>query len=211
MNKKIEDIIEKIKSNDIDVLRQSKEIIEERLINESERGKSAYARTNILIAFSGALSGLLLFFESRIPLINDGPLTLIYLIYFTTILFFLKAIYYSIKSVSIFQAYRMSPDTIYEIQEMSLLDSLRHEIALKIWEYYQMVPVNTHKLFWVNRGLRNLLFGIIFLIFLGFIVFLKNKSLLSFPNDFGYIGIIFILFALFCDYVLDRLGFWKFE
>lgn len=210
MNKEFKDITEKIKSEDIDVLCQSREIIDELLMNESERGKSVYTRTNILIAFSGALSGVLLFFESGISSITGGPLTLIYLVYFTAILFFLKAIIYSIKAIGISQSYGMSHDTIYEIQEMSLLDSLRHEIALKVWVHNKMIPHNTHKLFWVNGGLRNLLFGIISLLLLGSIIFLKDIALLSLPY-IEYIGIIFILFALSCDYLLDRMGFWKFE
>lgn len=210
MDEGIKDIIEKIKSEDIEILCQSKEIIDELLINESKRGKSVYTITNILIAFSGALSGVLLFFESGIPSIKEGPLTLIYLVYFTTLLFFLKAIVYSIKSIGISQTYEMSHDTIYEIQEMSLLDSLRHEIALKIWVFNKMIPHNTHKLFWVNGGLRNLLFGIISLLLLGSIVFFKDIPLLALPN-IEYIGIIFILFAISCDYLLNRLSFWKFE
>ncbi len=203
-----------VKSDNVDVLCQSREIIDELLTNESERGKSVYSRTSILIALSGAILAVLLFFEEKIPSVSTAPtapISIIYLVYFTIIIFILKAVYYSIKSIGISQFYCLSDDTIYEIQDKDILDSIRHEITEKIWVYNKMIPHNNHKLYYVNLGLRNLLFGISFIVSLGFMILLINKSILSFPDYFDCVGAILILFALFSDKILDRFSFWKFE
>jgi|GEM_PF-7025789 len=55
MTYKIKEILEKIKSNNKDVLDQSMKIIDEQSREELERAKSAITRVNALIALSGAV------------------------------------------------------------------------------------------------------------------------------------------------------------
>ncbi len=213
MNVKIKEIQEKIKSNNKDVLDQSMEIIDEHLRKEVERGKTAGTRVNTLITLSGAASAVILFFGKIIlNICTSNFLILIYFTYSVTILFLMKSIYYSIRSLKLTQVYRLSPEIIYDIQERDLNEALRYEITWKIWEYFQMIPVNTQRLFWFNRGQRNLLFSIIFFLFLGLLLLINEKVSVSIPNSIEYIlGGISILFVVFCDCILDRFGFWHFE
>lgn len=55
MTYKIKEILEKIKSNNKDVLDQSMKIIDEQWREELERAKSAITRVNALIALSGVV------------------------------------------------------------------------------------------------------------------------------------------------------------
>ncbi|MCK4636491.1 MAG: hypothetical protein KAT49_01275 [Methanomicrobia archaeon] len=212
MKHEIKKIQEKIKSNNRDILDQSRKIIDEFLIRETERGKSIVKRINILITLSGAISAVILFFGKIILDINNKNfLILIYFICFATILFLIKSIYFLIRSLRPTQMYVLSPELlIFDIQGKDYEKSLRYEITWKIWEYFQMQPVNTEKLIWLDRGQRNLLFSIISFLFWGLLL-LINKNVSNFiPNWIEYtLGGIFILFAFFCDYILDKFGFWN--
>ena len=213
MTYKIEKILEKIKSNDKDVLDQSIKIIDEQLREESERGKSVITRVNTLIALSGAVSAVAIFFGKTIlDMLGNNLLILIYLAYSSMLLLLIKSIYYSIRALSVAKGYRLTPKMIFDIQEKDPKKSLRYQIGWKIWEYYQMIPVNTQKLFWFNRGQRNLLFSIICFLCLGFLLFINKKISLPVPNAIQYIGgVIFIVFATLFDFIFEKLGLWHFE
>ena len=209
--KAIEEIKENITSKDKDLLNQSLNLINEHLKREAKRGDSAFQRVSMLLTLTGILSGIFIFFGKLVLIdLNGNLMILIYFIYALIIIFFFKTIYFSIKTIDLQHALELSPNTVYEIQSMKNNEALRYEIAEKMWEYDQMLPYNNKKLFNYSRGQRNLLFGMFFILILGLLFIINGKIQLDLNFQYA-ISIILIIFAIFCDKILEHFGFWEFN
>lgn len=205
-------ITRRITSNDENVLKRSLIMINELLENEVKRGESTIQRITILFTLGSLTSALVLFFgQYIINNIQSGNSVLIYLVY-ATILFFLgKTFYYLVKPLKVRVENRISPEIVCDIQDKDEIESLRHEIIYKIWEYYQRIGPNTENLFYFSRGERNLSYAFIFSFLLAALLLVNIKTNIIIPEWIEWIiGISFLLFALFCDFIMDKFGFWKF-
>jgi hypothetical protein len=96
---------------------------------------------------------------------------------------------------------------IYEFQKCSEIESLREELTWKIWEFWELIPVSTEKLFWLNRSQRNTVAALITYMFLGMILFLEMKLDISinFVPTYLLVSMLVVL-GLFIDPAMERLG-----
>lgn len=210
---KIKELQTKIKAKDKTILDQSVRILDEFLGREIERGESALRRVNTLIALSGAAAAVTLFFGSTITEISYGNLLIfIYLVFSSSVIFLVKTVVYSIRGLRPIQRYQLGPEIVCDIQDKDSEEALRYEAKWKMWEFFQMQPVNTQKLFWLHRAQRSLLFGAISFVAIGVLLFVDKNSPFCIPHLCQYLlGGILVAFSAICDPVLDRLGFWRFK
>jgi hypothetical protein len=209
----ISDIKNKLTSKDVAVLEQSLDYVNQRLSLERSRGERAEARASSLFTVAGILSGfVVVFLESfREGKIGQDVLTLI--IFGSSILLLAKTLLYSVIALWALKGNELNADLPFELQTLAVAESLREELAWKIWEYYELLIISNQRLFYVNRAQRNLICA--FLSFLclavsSFLIFYMhltiNNCVLIFSATFIVAGIVFL------DLIAEKLGkLWTFK
>jgi hypothetical protein len=155
----ISTIKEKLTSSDVDVLKQSLDYLNQRLALERSRSDRAETRATSLLVVGGILAGfVVVFIESfREGKLAEDVLTLI--LFSSSLLLLAKSLFYAVKALWALKGNELTADLPYDFQSLSPMESIKEELAWKIWEYYELLPVSNQRLFWVNRSQRNLLFA----------------------------------------------------
>lgn len=201
---------EKITSSNLDILKKSLEIIDEHLEKEKQRGASVEVRANILIPFITIGATVILRFSTSIGTVSNSITAFICFMYLMTIIFFIKSVYYLLASFQVIQHHRLTPKMVNDIQEFELIQALAYEVKWKIWEYNQLIPVQTKKLFYIYRAQQNLMLGVIGILLLALFQFLSQyiyyKSNIFIQIIFGIVG---IRLAFFSDAMIEKTSFWN--
>ncbi len=209
MTSSINEIRGKIKSNDEATLRHSLLLVSKCLEGEIERGKAAETRATAILA------GLVIFAGFTVPLVdtvksaNSVNFPFFCLTSIAFLLFLVKGIYYSIKTLGVVLRPRLEPDIIYEFHSSTFEDCLRNHISEIIWVYKKSIQPNTNKLFWLDRSQRNCIIAIsLYVVFVAEFFFLPEKFLTILPSYTIYILSAVVLFVfIFGDKLLER-SFW---
>jgi hypothetical protein len=208
---KIDEIRERISSGNREVLKQSLAFIVERISNERVRASKAETRAVATLAFSGVLSGIVVVKLPNILQYSDSDSWILaFVLYVTTIVFLLKSVVFSLQALGVFQGNEITPELIFELQDKSEIDALREEVVYKIWEYYQLLPIGTARLFRVNRAQRNILASIVAFLVLG-VVWLVSEEISLAVTEWFNIVVIFssILALLLLDFIVESWNsFW---
>jgi hypothetical protein len=199
-------------SRDLDVLQRSLYIINEHLELERTRGASAETRANILIPFITIGASVILGFSTSIGVLSSPIIVLIRVLYTTTIIFFAKSTFYTLASFRVVHHKRLTPQMVNDIQELELIDALAYEVKWKIWEYNQLIPVNTQKLYYIYRAQQNLMLAILSVLLLSLAQFISQY--ISCQSDCFHdiqflIGTLGIIFGVFSDPLIEKKSFWN--
>jgi hypothetical protein len=206
-------IKEKLIPANIEILRQSLEYINQRLALERSRSDRAETRASSLLTVSGILAGFaVVFIESfREGKVNEDILSLI--LFSSSILLLVKALFYSVRALWALKGNELNADLPYDLQTLSEEQSTREELAWKIWEYHEILPVSNQRLFWVNRSQRNLVFSFMTFLCLGVELFASGH--INFDlNTCCMISLVIILGIgiLFLDPIAEKFGgIWTFK
>jgi hypothetical protein len=205
---------EKITSNNREILQKSLETINEHLEKERRREETAERRANMLITFIGIGATIILALSKNFINSSFSINILVKVVFGTTLIFLTKSIFYTLKVFSVKQINRLTPELINDIQDLDLKEALAYEIKWKIWEYNQMIPVNTEKLFWVSRAIRNFILAIISALLLSSIIFIDRFITIEscwLITIQICLGIIIVLYSILVDYIFEKFSFWEFE
>ena len=213
MNKLAKEISDKINTKDKEVLLHCLVIINEHLNKENQRGISSTNKLNSMLTLMGVGSALLFFFGNFLFSNNEVQNDIMIKIFFLfAATFLIKSIYYSIKTMSVQKVNRLNPDLIFDIQNKNFIESIRYEIVWKIWEYKQLLPFHTSKLFLINRCQRNFFITVLIILIIATLLPFNIQQLSDIPLTFKYVSyVIFIFIFLFGDAIMDRLGFWHYQ
>ena len=203
MTSRINEILEKIKSSDEKILRHSLLIVSKCLEEEIERGHAAEKRATAILA------GLVIFAGFTVPLVDEVKLAcdVAFPFYSLTsiafLLFLLKGIYYSIKTLGIALRPRLKPDIIYKFDSFTFDDCLRDHISKIIYVYEESIQSNTNKLVWLDRSQRNCIIAVsLYVVFVAELFFLPEELLTILPSYTIYVLISVVFFVLIFN---DRL------
>lgn len=201
---KIDEIQEKLSSEKIEVLKQSLVFVTERISNERDRASKAETRAVATLAFSGVLSSIVVIRSPNIfQYSGSASWVLVFTLYVTTIVFLLKSAVFSFQALGVLKRNEVTPDLIFELQEKTEVDALREEVAYKIWEYYQLLPIGTTRLFRVNRSQRNILAAIVTFSLLGIIWGISEKTDLAVTE---WLNILVVSISLLGVLLLDTVA-----
>ena len=152
----ISEIKNKLTSSNKEVLRQSLEYVNQRLAIERSRSDRAETRGSSLLTVGGILAGFaVVFIESfREWKVAENVLSLI--LFSSSLLLLAKALLYSVRALWALRGNELNANLPFDVQLMSTEESMREELAWKIWEYSELLPVSNQRLVWVNRSQRNL-------------------------------------------------------
>lgn len=205
----MDEIREKITSNDPAVLRQSLDFVRLRASLEAERGRNAETRATAMLAVLGLLAGLIVpLIESIIKVTGDGKWFL-FATFLASLLFLVKGLIYAIRVFGIAKRYRLKPETVYDFQPLSPEDSLREEITASLWEYNMISPPNTEKLFWLHRCQRNGLIAILFFILFGLSrIAIHEQWIAPTPGSSIFLAVICLIAVFAADKVAEARGIW---
>ena len=208
---KAEDIRSKITSENLSILKRSLLFVDDRLALLRERGKQAETRATAMLAVSSILAGFVVHFGKTLEKLKLSNSVLFAALYLAVIFFIIKSIYYSIKTLWVLKGNELNTDLVFELQDFSESEAVRHELTWKIWEYWQCIPLTNEKLFWLNRSQRNTVAALITYMFLGMVLYLKMKLGFSSYWIVNGLAVVFLVsFVLFIDIAMESLGkVWK--
>lgn len=206
--KTIQEIKNRLHSNDINVLKLCEVFINSKLESEHLRGESAERRANILIGTMGAASAFLVFLAKNSFSTKTGEL--ITLIYCLAALWLARSLWYSMRSIRTQSRYKITSDIVFEVQEKPEIEALRTILASKVWELEKTIQPNTERLFYVQRGQRALITFVGLILLLGLVS--SFKKYLEFGHDSClalFIACMAILFWAFGDRLLEKTSIWN--
>lgn len=209
----IAEIEQRITSEDPDVLRECLRFIDDRLAKEEDRARTAENRGTAMLALIGAAVAFLVYIADELPLnVDHGGVVLPLVTFAATILFLSKSTYYAIRTLGVLVQYRVTAESVFEVQSLPLVQALRSELTGKIWECQMAVVPNTSRLYRLQRCQRSLMFAIFFLMAIGATFLLDGAWLRSVePCASIVVGSLSILLLAGADPVLERLGIWQFR
>jgi hypothetical protein len=208
--KSIKDIRELLSTKDINVIRKCQEFVDERAHLERMRGESAERRANIILSTLGASSAFLVFMAS--DLLGDPVRVgwLVIILYAASALWISRSVWYCIKSIRTQSRYRVTEESIFEVQNKKEIDVIKDLLSGKIWELQHSIQPNTERLFYVQRAQRALIVFVGILLLLGVVVVTRNylsiqpsSCVLFFISAFG------VFFWFFGDYFFEKSGIWN--
>lgn len=208
--KSIESIRELLSTNDIEVVQKCQEFIDDRAELERMRGESAERRANIILSTLGASSAFLVFMASNLLGDPDKAEWLVIILYAASALWISRSVWYCIKSIRTQSRYRVTEESIFEVQDKSEIDAAKDFLSGKIWELQRSVQPNSERLFYVQRAQRALIVFVGSLLLLGVVVISRNflsfhpsSCVLFFVSAFG------VVFWVFGDYFIEKSGIWN--
>jgi hypothetical protein len=207
---KIEEIQSRLTSEDPEVLEQARAFITEMLAAETARGSVAEGRAATTLGVIAVVAGFAVTAAGSI-VSGSGPTSWHLLIgYAGALAFLVRGAYFCLRTVSPQKYFIITPDLIFDLQAGSRLDSLRSEIAYKMWQYERDVVPNSGKVFWLGRGQRGLLVGVALLSLTALLARVHVEHPLSFPVWARW-TLALLLAALFflLDPIVERAGDWR--
>lgn len=209
-----EEIKYKKPSSNIDILNTSSRLISEFIAEESSKSESINNRANISLCITGIFVSIIIAISSNIFDADSFTPILVNALYICIMIQLIITIYYSIKVTLVKQVEKLSPDMINDIQSFSYIKALEYEIKWKMWQYNKFNEINMEKLYCLHRVQRNLLLSIFNLILIAFILYFKDSIIILeyecyFKSFEIFVGIIFIIFSLFSNWIFEKFSFWN--
>jgi hypothetical protein len=204
------EIKEKLTSDSLEVLQQALDFVDGKIDVERERANRAERRAIAFLAITGVLSGFTVHFAKIISspeVTNKLPL---YCLYIGAVIFVLRAAYNAVKAQWAMKTYELTPGLVFELQafsgENAEKDAVREIVAMKIWEYYQLIPIGSARHYFTNRSQVNILATIICFGSLGLLWILQESLKFELPPLGGVLILIAVLLSIFTLHTFVEKG-----
>lgn len=208
--KSISTIREMLLSDDINVVRKCQEFVDERASLERIRGESAERRANIILSTLGASSAFLVFMASNLLGDPEKVGWIAIILYAAAALWVSRSVWYCIKSIRTQSRYRLTEESVFEVQDKNEIDAIKDLLSGKIWELQCSVQPNTERLFYVQRAQRALIVFVGILLLLGVVVIVRNYlSIQPGPCVLFFVSAFGVIFWFFGDYFIEKSGIWN--
>ena len=197
-------------SSDINVVLKCQEFVDERASLERMRGESAERRANIILSTLGASSAFLVFMASNFLGNPDKVGRLVIILYAASALWVSRSVWYCIKSIRTQSRYRVTEESVFDVQDKEELDAAKDLLSGKIWELQCTVQPNTERLFYVQRAQRAFIVFVGILLLLGVVVAIRNYlSIQPSPCVLFFVSLLGVTFWFFGDYLIEKSGIWN--
>lgn len=208
--KSISTIREMLSSDDINVVRKCQEFVDDRASLERMRGESAERRANIILSTLGASSAFLVFMASNLLGDPEKVGWIAIILYAAAALWVSRSVWYCIKSIRTQSRYRLTEESVFEVQDKNEIDAIKDLLSGKIWELQCAVQPNTERLFYVQRAQRALIVFVGILLLLGVVVIVRNYlSIQPSPCVLFFVSALGVIFWFFGDYFIEKSGIWN--
>lgn len=208
--KSISTIREMLSSDDINVVRKCQEFVDERASLERMRGESAERRANIILSTLGASSAFLVFMASNLLGDPEKVGWIAIILYAAAALWVSRSVWYCIKSIRTQSRYRLTEESVFEVQDKNEIDAIKDFLSGKIWELQCSVQPNTERLFYVQRAQRALIVFVGILLLLGVVVIFRNYLFIQpGPCVLFFVSALGVIFWFFGDYFIEKSGIWN--
>lgn len=206
----IKQIKEMLSTDDINVVRLCQQFVDERADLERMRGEAAERRANIILSTLGASSAFLVFVASNLLGDPERAGWLVIVLYAASVLWVSRSVWYCIKSLRTQSRYRVTEESVFEVQEKTEIEAAKSLLSGKIWELQRSVQPNTERLFYVQRAQRSLVIFVGIVLMIGFSVSLYSYYSIELDPCFIFLVIVvFFLLWLFGDRLVEINGIWK--
>lgn len=205
----ISDIRDNIRSNNVDVLKQSLEFARACLADERDRGKAAETRAAATLAVLGVIAGLVVPQAQTLGAIDNDSGWFLVVGYIAPLAFLVWGLICALRVLAVSKRYRNKPERVFAFPEYSYKDALREEIAAIIWEYRHTVEPTTNKLYWLDRCQRSGVKAIILLAGFAVAVIVVHQEWFEIPccMTVAFAVLVSIVFAR--ELLAARGGIWS--
>jgi hypothetical protein len=162
-------ILQRLTSQDREVLEFCKAYLNELVGEENSRSRRAEDKAQVVLSICGVGATLLIGFAGFLfnrASSSDIPVILLPLA--SAIVLIAKSVFYNLRTLQPMQNNEGSPELVTEVQGKEFVETLRYDIAVRMWLFEKNRQFHTSKVFYLHRAIRN--FG-------GFIVAVLLTSL----------------------------------
>ena len=197
-----------------DILRYLNERLAAVLQEEITRGDGAERKAIQLISVSAAGAAIVAALAISIFDRNDVNDVATFLFVMAMVIQLAKSAFFSLRAIRPGKTFREDPVALADEREgQDYAAALQADIELRLWLYRKAVPVNTTKIFYVDRAVRNIA-GVVGVALLAAALFLP----ISLFTDTGTparqimgdvsnsVGCLIVLLALASDPIIERIS-----
>lgn len=204
----LQEVLSKLSSSDMEVLRICDENADAMLANEKLRGERAENKAQDVLKMCAAGATIILgglgFIYGRL---TPSPSWAVLLPFVAGILFIVKSVGFNLMVFEPAKLYRATPDLLFDVQGKPPTEALRYLVGVKLWLFEINVPNNTQKLFHLDRAIRNFV-AFIFTLLLGGVVIIALLKTGGSPRDYALYSVeaVTLVAVLLLDPVAERIS-----
>jgi hypothetical protein len=162
-------ILERLTSQDREVLDFCRAYLDELTAEENSRSRRAEDKAQVVLSICGVGATLLMGFAGFLfNRVSSSEILVILLPLASAAVLIAKSVFYDLRTLQPMQNNEGNPELVTEVQSKGFVETLRYDIAVRMWLYENNRQFHTSKVFYLHRAIRN--FG-------GFIVAILLTSL----------------------------------
>lgn len=175
------------------------------------RAERAETRAAVIIGVTGILAGLVLDYAGRLRDPNVDGWWILGGLLLAILILLLKAILHCLRAFDALRGLELSPEAGLEISGMTKREAERAELAGRIWEYYHLLRVSNARLYYSQRGQKNLVLAIVVWSVTAIGARVLSLEGVRIPTRWEIASaVVAVAFALVADRASERLaGLWK--
>ena len=207
MTLSFEEISEKLSSSDFEVLSFCRNYLLELSVDERARNTRAEDKAQTILNICGVgatiiagFAGLALGQSSNLP----PPAFLIP--FLAPVVFIAKSAFFCLRALQPAKDFQSNQELVFDIQAKTLIESLRYDIAVRIWLYERTLQFSTSKLFYLHRAIRNFAAFIIAVLLVSLALFMLASSHRPVGPRITIAFAVLLLIAFFLDPLAEKLG-----
>lgn len=207
MSLSFEEISDKLSSSDLEVLTFCRNYLLDLSVEEKTRNTRAEDKAQTILNICGVgatiiagFAGLAFGQSSTLP----RPTYLIP--FMAPLVVIAKSAFFCLKALQPGKDFQSNEELVFDVQEKTLIDSIRYDLAVRMWLYEQNLQFSTSKLFYLHRAIRNFAAFIVSLLLISLAVFMLASSHRPIGPRITLTFALFLLLMFFLDPLAEKLG-----
>lgn len=207
MSLSFEEISEKLSSSDAEVLSFCRNYLLDLSVDERARNTRAEDKAQTILNICGVgatiiagFAGLTLGQSSTLP----PPAFVIP--FLAPVVLIAKSAFFCLRALQPAKDFQSSEELVFDIQGKTLIESLRYDVAVRIWLYEKTLQFSTSKLFYLHRAIRNFAAFIITLLLVSIALFMLATSHRPIGLRITSVFALLLLLTFFLDPLAEKLG-----
>ena len=202
-------ILIKLTSQNRDVLEFCKAYVIELMGEENNRSRRAEDKAQVVLNTCGVGATLLIAFAGFLfNRVSHSDIIVILIPLLSAVVLIAKSVFFSLRTLQPMQNNEGSSDFVFEVQPKDLTDTVRYDLAVRVWLFEANRQFHTSKVFYLHRAIRNFGGFVVAVLSTGLLMMLlltRANRLLHSRWAFGC-GAVLLIVCVLLDPLLEKRG-----
>lgn len=202
-------ILAKLTSQDRDVLESCKAYLIELTAEENNRSRRAEDKAQVVLNTCGVGATLLIAFAGFLfNRVSPSDIFVILIPLLSAVVLISKSVFFSLRTLQPMQNNEASSDFVFDVQANNFTDTVRYDVAVRIWLFDANRQFHTSKVFYLHRAIRNFGGFVVAVLSTGLVMMLlltRANRLLHSRWAFGC-GAVLLIVSVLLDPLSEKRG-----